>query len=157
MRGTAIFLTCATLIIGAPAHLARSGTHLTQAQVEAFFEPQGIAAFSTGGCTDKMIPTCTSYGLLPGTANGVITLKNAAGASSLVITGGTEVGHARERSLTPTGTRVSVDVRHATIVDNYITNTFTRIADRSDGFPQWEAASGNIYCDEGSHWDITYF
>lgn len=93
----------------------------------------------------------------------MITLKNAAGASSLVITGGTEVGHASGTFSHANGYKgqwrmvhrylsfavyafSSVDVRHATIVDNYITNTFTRIADRSDGFPQWEAASGNIYC-----------
>jgi hypothetical protein len=28
---------------------------------------------------------------------------------------------------------------------------------RGDGYPQWKAASGNLYCDEGSHWDITYY
>ena len=38
-------------------------------------------------------PTCTSYdGILSGTVDGVITLKNASGVSSLIITGGTEVG-----------------------------------------------------------------
>ena len=58
-------------------------------------------------------------------------------------------------------------------LSSYVTNTFTRIADRGDGYPQWQAASGNLYCvsvgidgaritandkqDEGNHWDVTFF
>jgi len=90
-------------------------------------------------------PTCTSYeGILSGTVDGVITLKNASGASSLVITGGTEVGHASGTYSHYNGYKV--DVRHTTTLDNYIHTAFTRIANRSDGYPQWQAASGNIYC-----------
>uniref|UniRef100_A0A0W0G2D6 Peptidoglycan-binding domain 1 protein n=1 Tax=Moniliophthora roreri TaxID=221103 RepID=A0A0W0G2D6_MONRR len=133
----------------------RSGTPLTQAQAEALLIPQGITASSTGGCTTKSNPSCTSYdGILSGTVDGVITLKNAAGLSSLLITGGTEVGHASGTLSHANGYKV--DVRHQTQLDNYIKTTFTQIANRGDGFPQWRAASGNIYCDEGSHWDITY-
>jgi hypothetical protein len=41
-----------------------------------------------------MNPKCTSYeGILSGTVDSVITLKKASGCD-LVITGGTEVGHA---------------------------------------------------------------
>ncbi|KAG2002292.1 hypothetical protein CC2G_004493 [Coprinopsis cinerea AmutBmut pab1-1] len=102
-------------------------------------------------------PRCTSYqGILSGTVDGVITLKNAAGVSSLVITGGTETGHATGGTYTH-GNGYKVDVRHSTQLDNYIKTAFTKIANRGDGYPQWRAASGNIYCDEGSHWDITYF
>ncbi|KAK0208761.1 hypothetical protein DFS33DRAFT_1372035 [Desarmillaria ectypa] len=135
---------------------ARSGSHLTQTQAEALLIPEGITASSTGGCTDKNKPTCTSYdGILSGTVNGVITLKNASGSSSLVITGGTETGHASGTYSHANGYKV--DVRHASVVDNYIKTHFTQIANRGDGYPQWQAASGNIYCDEGSHWDITYY
>ncbi|KAF5348162.1 hypothetical protein D9756_010750 [Leucocoprinus leucothites] len=135
---------------------ARSGTHLTQAQAEARLIPNGITASSSGGCTTRSNPTCTSYeGILSGTVDGVITLKKASGASSLVITGGTEVGHASGTFSHANGYKV--DVRHSTTLDNYIKSAFTKIANRGDGFPQWQAASGNIYCDEGTHWDITYF
>ncbi|PBK76802.1 hypothetical protein ARMSODRAFT_948642 [Armillaria solidipes] len=142
---------------GVPSPMqARSGTHLTQAQAEALLIPAGITAYSSGGCTDKTRSTCTSYdGILSGTVNGVITLKKASGSSSLVITGGTETGHASGTYSHANGYKV--DVRHATVVDNYIKSAFTRIADRGDGYPQWKAASGNIYCDEGTHWDITYY
>lgn len=134
----------------------RSGTPLTQAQAEARLIPNGITASSSGGCTTKSNPTCTSYsGILSGTVDGVITLKKASGVSSLVITGGTEVGHAS--GTYSHGNGYKVDVRHSTTLDNYIHSAFTKIANRGDGYPQWRAASGNIYCDEGSHWDITYY
>ncbi|KAG6915729.1 hypothetical protein DXG01_010251 [Tephrocybe rancida] len=153
-------------VVSTPVELeARSGTPLTQAQAEARLKPNGITASSTGGCTDRYeslnqlhtfpalpgthnvrtVSTCTSYqGILSGTVDGVITLKQASGSSSLVITGGTEVGHASGTYSHANGYKV--DVRHATAVDNYIHNTFTRIANRGDGYPQWQAASGNIYC-----------
>ncbi|KAG7092835.1 hypothetical protein E1B28_009150 [Marasmius oreades] len=133
----------------------RSGTPLTQAQAEARLKPEGITASSSGGCTSKSNKSCTSYdGILSGTVDGVITLKHASGVSSLVITGGTEVGHASGTNSHATGHKV--DVKHQTGLDNYIHSAFTKIADRSDGFPQWRAASGNLYCDEGTHWDITF-
>ncbi|GLB44938.1 hypothetical protein LshimejAT787_1900160 [Lyophyllum shimeji] len=75
--------------------VSASGTPLTQAQAEARLIPNDITAYSSGMCTDRTKPNCTSYqGILSGTVDGVITLKNAAGVPSLVITGGTEVGHA---------------------------------------------------------------
>jgi hypothetical protein len=30
-------------------------------------------------------------------------------------------------------------------------------ASPSDGAAQYQVASGNIYADEGSHWDVTYY
>lgn len=27
----------------------------------------------------------------------------------------------------------------------------------ANGYPRWQAGSGNLYCDEGSHWDITSY
>ncbi|KIY70656.1 hypothetical protein CYLTODRAFT_391787 [Cylindrobasidium torrendii FP15055 ss-10] len=137
----------ATLLVGALAapHEERSGTKLTQAQAEARLVPENIIAYSTGGCTTKTVSTCTSYdGIYSGTVDGVITLKNAAGVSGLTITGGTEVGHASGTYSHSNGYKV--DVRHQTGLDNYIHNTFTKIANRADGYPQWQAASGNLYC-----------
>ncbi|KAK0213436.1 hypothetical protein DFS33DRAFT_1458125 [Desarmillaria ectypa] len=135
---------------------ARSGTPLTQAQAEARLVPQGISAYSTGGCTIKTNPTCTSYdGILSGTVNGVISLKSGSGSSSLVITGGTETGHASGTYSHANGYKV--DIRHASAVDNYIKTRFTQIANRGDGYPQWQSPSGNLFCDEGSHWDITIY
>ncbi|GLB44936.1 hypothetical protein LshimejAT787_1900140 [Lyophyllum shimeji] len=134
----------------------RSGTHLTQAEAEARLIPNNIHASSSGGCTTRSNPTCTSYeGILSGTVDGVITLKKASGVSYLTITGGTEVGHASGTYSHYNGYKV--DVAHQTGLDNYIHSAFTRIANRGDGYPQWQAPSGNLYCDEGTHWDITYY
>ncbi|PFH46159.1 hypothetical protein AMATHDRAFT_77804 [Amanita thiersii Skay4041] len=134
---------------------SRSGVHLTQAQAEARLKPEGIYASSSGGCTDRNNPTCTSYEyILSGTVDAVITLKHASG-SAITITGGTETGHASGTYSHWNGYKV--DLHKTTTLNNYITTAFVRIANRGDGYPQWQAASGNIYCDEGTHWDVTVF
>ncbi|KAF9261182.1 hypothetical protein L218DRAFT_505104 [Marasmius fiardii PR-910] len=134
----------------------RCTNHLTQAEAEALLKPQGITASSSGGCITKSNPSCTSYdGIMNSTVHGVITLKKASGVSSLIITGGTEVGHAD--GTYSHGNGYKLDIRHSAGLDNYIHNHFTKIANRSDGFRQWKAASGNLYCDELTHWDVTYF
>jgi hypothetical protein len=90
-------------------------------------------------------PKCTSYqGILSGTIDEVIALKRMSGVGSLVITGGTEVGHASGTYSHARGYKI--DVRHSTTLDNYIHAAFTRIENRSYGYMQWRASIGNIYC-----------
>jgi len=50
-----------------------------------------------------------------------------------------------------------VDISHNSCIDGTIHNSFTYIGYRGDGYPHWEAASGNLSCDEGNHWDITAY
>jgi hypothetical protein len=117
---------------------------MTQAAAEAKLEAAGITARSTGGCTDKNVPTCTSYdGILSGTVDNVITLKKAC-ACTVIITGGTEVGHASGTYSHANGYKV--DFSKNTALNNYITSSFTRIEDRGDGYAQYKSAAGNIYC-----------
>jgi len=133
------------LVYALPNQIPLSGTHLTQSQAEARLKANGITASSSGGCTTRSNPRCTSYeGILSGTVDGVITLKKASGVGSLVITGGTEVGHASGTYSHYNGYKV--DVRHSSVLDNYIKTQFKKIENRSDGYPQWKASSGNIYC-----------
>ncbi|KAG0256903.1 hypothetical protein DFQ27_005418 [Actinomortierella ambigua] len=135
---------------------AAGGTPLSQAQAEERLVPNSITASSTGNCTNKNNPSCTSYqGILSGTVDAVIALKKASGCSSLVITGATEVGHGDGQYSHRNGHRV--DLRHQQCLDNYIKSALARIGNRSDGFPQWKAPSGIIYCDEGTHWNIVVF
>jgi hypothetical protein len=90
------------------------------------------------------VPTCTSYEQInANTVQGAITLKGACGCS-VTITGGTETGHASGTYSHWNGYKL--DFAKASGLNSYITNTFTRIANRGDGYPQWQAASGNIYC-----------
>ncbi|KAG9102781.1 hypothetical protein FRC06_001145 [Ceratobasidium sp. 370] len=141
--------------VSAAALAPRTGTPMTQAAAQAKLEAAGVYASSSGGCTSKSNPTCTSYdGILSGTVNSVITLKNASGCA-ITITGGTETGHASGTYSHANGYKV--DIRHNTCIDNYVHNSFTKIANRGDGYPQWQSAAGNIYCDEGTHWDVTYY
>jgi len=130
-------------------------TKLTQAQAASQLSAAGITWSSSGNCTTRSNPTCTSFDQInQSTVTGVITLKHASGCA-INITGGTEVGHASGTYSHYNGYKV--DVSHNSCIDGYIHTAFTRIGNRGDGYPQWQAASGNIYCDEGTHWDITYY
>ena len=129
-------LATATTMTFATTGTALAVTKLTQAQAAAQLSAAGVTHSSSGNCTDRNNSHCTSYEQInQSTVSGVITLKRASGCA-INITGGTEVGHAS---------------------DAYIKNNFSYIGLRGDGYPQWKAASGNLYCDEGNHWDITYF
>ena len=130
-------------------------TKLTQSQAASQLSAAGVTWSSSGNCTTRSNPTCTSFEQInQSTVSGVITLKHASGCA-INITGGTEVGHASGTYSHYNGYKV--DITHRTCIDGYIHNNFTRIGNRGDGYPQWQAASGNIYCDEGTHWDITYY
>jgi hypothetical protein len=130
-------------------------TKLTHSQAAAIFRAAGITWSSSGNCSDWNNSTCTSFtNINDSTVYGVRTLKQASGCA-VNITGGTEVGHASGTYSHRNGYKV--DISKYTCVGNYIHNTFTRIANRGDGAAQWRSASGNIYADEGSHWDITYY
>ncbi|KAF8744747.1 hypothetical protein RHS02_01781, partial [Rhizoctonia solani] len=173
MKFVAILAVTASVVTASVVQ--RSGTPMTQAAAQAKLQAAGIYASSSGGCTTKSNPTCTSYdGILSGTVDNVITLKNACGCA-ITITGGTETGHASGTYSHANGYKV--DIRHASGIDAYVKNSFTKIGNRGDGYPQWKSAAGNIYCvrdnsilqtklelivsrysqDEGSHWDVTYY
>ncbi|TDU87720.1 hypothetical protein EV138_1247 [Kribbella voronezhensis] len=134
---------------------ASAVTKMTQSQAASIFSAAGITWSSSGGCTTRSNSTCTSFEQINSTTvYGVRTLKQASGCA-INITGGTEVGHASGTYSHYNGYKV--DISKYTCIGNYIHNTFTRIANRGDGYPQWQSGAGNLYVDEGSHWDITYF
>lgn len=122
----------------------RSGTKLTQAQAESRLRAGGVSWTSSGGCSTKSNPTCTSFdGVYSGTVDGAVTLKEACGCS-VVITGGTETGHAG--GTYSHGNGYKFDFKKNSALNSYVTNTFTKIGNRGDGYPQWKSAAGNIYC-----------
>ena len=74
--------------------VAAPGLKLTQTEAESRIRAAGISIISSGNCSNKSNPRCTSLnGILSSTVDGIIALKRASGAS-ITITGGTEVGHA---------------------------------------------------------------
>jgi len=128
---------------------------VTQASAESQFRAAGIGWTSSGGCTTRSNPTCTSFeGIRQATIDGAITLKRASGCG-LTITGGTEVGHASGTYSHYNGYKL--DFSRTTCLTGWIHGTYTYIGLRGDGAPMYRAASGNIYADEGSHWDVTYY
>ncbi|MFC9295104.1 hypothetical protein ACFTWH_18630 [Streptomyces sp. NPDC057011] len=140
------------LVTTTDAHAAGKISHAT---ATSMFRQVGITWSSSGNCSDRNNPTCTSFEQLNlATAQGAQTLKRATGCA-LNITGGTETGHASGTYSHWNGYKL--DYAKGTCVTNYIKGTFTYIGLRGDGAPQWKSGSGNIYADEGNHWDVLYY
>ncbi|MEU0408993.1 hypothetical protein ABZ307_14445 [Streptomyces griseorubiginosus] len=130
-------------------------TKISHATATSMFAQVGITWSSSGNCSDRNNPSCTSFEQLNlATAQGAQTLKSASGCA-LNITGGTETGHASGTYSHWNGYKL--DYGKSTCIGNYINNNFTYIGLRADGAPQWRSGSGNIYADEGNHWDVIYY
>lgn len=78
------------------------------------------------------------------TIDGIRTLRSASGCA-LTITGGTETGHSSGTYSHWNGYKL--DIRPATCIDSYIAGW---------GY-QYRSGAGNLYTDEGDHWDILYY
>ncbi|MFJ2650562.1 hypothetical protein ACIO1C_28045 [Streptomyces sp. NPDC087420] len=134
---------------------AQAATKITHATATSMFSSRGITWSSSGGCSNRNNATCTSFDQLnQATAQGAQTLRSATGCA-LNITGGTETGHASGTYSHWNGYKL--DFGKSTCLTNYVKNTFTYIGVRGDGYPQWQAGSGNVYADEGNHWDVTFY
>ncbi len=146
-----------TLVVALIATLAAAqpAAAVTQASAEAQFRAAGITWSSSGNCTTRSNPRCTSFdGIRQATIDGAITLKRASGCA-LTITGGTEVGHASGTYSHYNGYKL--DFRDTTCLTNWVHRTYRYLGLRGDGAPLYQAASGNLYADEGSHWDVTFY
>ncbi|WP_425839359.1 hypothetical protein [Streptomyces fractus] len=157
---TALALTTGALFAPGFGVLATStdafaATKISHATATSMFRSAGITWSSSGGCSDRNVSTCTSFDQLNlATAQGAQTLKSASGCA-LNITGGTETGHASGTYSHWNGYKL--DFGKSTCLTNYIKSHFSYIGLRGDGAPQYKAASGNVYADEGSHWDVTFY
>ncbi|ATZ22220.1 hypothetical protein ACFZBM_17050 [Streptomyces lavendulae] len=134
---------------------AHAATKISHATATSMFRQAGIAWSSSGNCSDRNNPTCTSFDQLNlATAQGAQTLKSATGCA-LTITGGTETGHASGTYSHWNGYKL--DYAKASCLTSYVKNTFSYIGLRGDGAPMWQSGSGNVYADEGNHWDVLYY
>ena len=145
----------AFLTLGGALAAAAPASAVTQSSAQSQLQAAGIYASSSGGCTTRSNSTCTSYdGIRQATIDGAITLKRASGCG-LTVTGGTEVGHASGTYSHYNGYKL--DFSRTTCLTNWVHNTYSYIGVRGDGAAQYQSASGNIYADEGNHWDVTYY
>ncbi|MFD7341252.1 hypothetical protein ACFV98_35515 [Streptomyces violascens] len=146
--------------LAAGALLAFAGTadaavvKLSQSAAASQLSAAGVTHSSSGGCTTRSNSTCTSYEQInQATVDGLRTLKSAS-KCAINVTGGTEVGHASGTYSHYNGYKA--DISRNSCIDSYVMNSFTHIATRSDGATRWRSSAGNVYANEGSHWDITY-
>ncbi|QWF79144.1 hypothetical protein [Amycolatopsis sp. CA-230715] len=145
-------VTAGALASAAPASAAPA--KLSQSAAAAKLGAAGITHSSSGGCTARSKPTCTSYEQInASTVDGISTLKRASGCG-INITGGTEVGHAAGTYSHYNGYKV--DITPNSCVSAYIRRSFTRIVPPSFGSEQYRSSAGNTYTYEGNHWDIEY-
>lgn len=144
-----------SVALGGAVALAAPASAVTQASAQSQLQAAGIYASSSGGCTTQTNSTCTSYdGIRQATVDGAITLRNASGCG-LTITGGTEVGHAGGTYSHEAGYKL--DFSRTTCLDSWVTSTYTYSGLRGDGYPMYTAGSGNVYTNEGNHWDVVYY
>jgi hypothetical protein len=146
----AVLVALTALVAGAlPA------SAVTQSSAASQFSAAGITWSSSGGCTTRSNSTCTSFdGIRQTTIDGAKTLKSASGCA-LNITGGTEVGHASGTYSHYNGYKL--DFSRTSCLTGWVHGTYTYIGLRGDGAPMYRAASGNVYADEGNHWDVTFY
>jgi hypothetical protein len=146
-----VLLTTLGLTFG----IAGTASAVTHASAASQFSAAGVGWTSSGGCSDPGNSTCTSFeGLRQASVDGAITLKIASGCG-LTITGGTETGHAGGQYSHAAGYKL--DFSRTACLTSWIQGAYTYIGQRSDGAAMYEAASGNLYADEGNHWDVTFY
>jgi hypothetical protein len=132
------------------AQAGATGKELSHKAAAAKLRAAGIGWSSSGGCGNRNNPTCTSFsGIKSGTVSGVISFKKASHCK-ITVTGGTETGHASGTYSHWNGYKV--DVAITSCVSNHIKRNYTAI-----GGSKWRSSSGNVYFNEGNHWDITYY
>ncbi|MDH6708827.1 peptidoglycan hydrolase-like protein with peptidoglycan-binding domain [Kitasatospora sp. MAA19] len=147
--------TWAALVSGGGSTGGGGGDTLSQSQAASMLSSAGITWSSSGGCSDRNNSSCTSFdGLRRASADGAVALKHAVGSCPLNITGGTETGHAS--GTYSHGNGYKLDFGMMSCLTNYITGNFAHSGTRADGADLWTAPSGNIYANEGSHWDVTF-
>lgn len=161
LRNTAIGASALALAFFSSTAVAQAAPTDTKAPVGALaklshgtaaaqLSNAGIGIRSSGGCSDRNNPTCTSLEQVnSATIQGAITLKGATGCA-MTVTGGTETGHASGTYSHWNGYKL--DFAMSSCLTNYITGTFTSI-----GGSKWRSGSGNIYYNEVNHWDVTYY
>lgn len=121
----------------------------SHAEAIAQLKKNDILVVSTGGCDDAKKSNCTSLdGVKQNTIQRITELQKASG-DQLIITGGTETGHANGTYSHSEGYKI--DLRPTTKLNNYITSNFEKIGDN-----KYKDSNGNTYWRHPpDHWDVT--
>ncbi|MCW2865516.1 MAG: hypothetical protein JWP48_7224 [Actinoallomurus sp.] len=153
---------CAMAFFALTAGTAHAWTHdrkapsapLHHAEAGSFLRAAGLRWISSGHCTRRTNPHCTSFdGLRPATLDGVLRLREAS-RCGLVISGGTERGHARSEF--SHGRGYKLDILPNRCLNRFVRHSYQRIHTRGDGAALYRAAGRSLFAREPSHWDITF-
>jgi len=98
-------------------------------------------------------PRTSLEGIRVNTINAIVALNRAIGGG-IVITGGTESGHASGTYSHANGYKV--DLRLNSTLNNYIERNFRRDGSVG-GFPAYRCPAGNLYVRESTHWDVVVY
>lgn len=140
-----------TVSVSTPA-FAHTAT-ISQGTAEGILRNGSVTWSSSGGCSYRYNSSCTSFDQIRhSTVEGAVALRQSGCAVN--ITGGTEVGHSSGTYSHFNGWKI--DITKYTCITNYI-HRFSYIGLRGDGAPMYRSGSGNVYADEGSHWDLTLY
>jgi hypothetical protein len=144
---TAAFFGTAQFASAAPAKL-------THTEALSRLASAGITISSSGGCTTRSDPNCTSLEQInTTTVTDAIALRTSS-RCAIVVTGGTEVGHADLPFSHYEGYKI--DIRLNSCVTGYLRSTFEPVVPPALGTEQYRSADGDLYSYEGNHWDIEF-
>lgn len=147
-RGTLLNLDLSRVI---PRHAT---VRMSHAHAEHYLLGAGLRYKSTGHCTDRRVSTCTSLDTIrTGTIAQIIRLRHKSGCP-IMVTGGTETGHAPGRY--SHGKGYKLDISHNNCIDRYIHQHSSPRGVRGDGARLYRSPSGTLYADESDHWDILF-
>jgi hypothetical protein len=125
-----------------------------QQQAGSLLRAAGLRWISSGHCTRRRNPHCTSFdGLQPSTLDGVLRLRENS-RCGLVISGGTERGHASGPY--SHGAGYKLDILPNRCINHFVRRNYRRIHTRGDGAPVYQDAERSLFAREPSHWDITF-
>jgi hypothetical protein len=131
-----------------------AGSRLSHIQAVRVLHAAGISLRSSGACGDRDRSVCTSLdGIRRSAIQGLLTLRRNSGCP-IVVTGGTEAGHAKGRY--SHGNGYKVDVQSDRCVTGHIMRITRYAGTRDDGADSYRARDGSMYYREPDHWDILF-
>jgi hypothetical protein len=138
----------------APQTMMTKAVRLRQHIAESTLRLNGIKLRSNGSCTKRRNSSCTSLdGIRRHSIDGLVAFRRQS-RCRIVVSGGTEAGHAHGRYSHWNGYKI--DVLPNRCVDRYISKRFRSAGVRGDGAQLHRSSAGVLYADEGSHWDLLF-
>ncbi|MER5645006.1 hypothetical protein [Streptosporangium sp. NPDC002524] len=138
------------------AQQAQHPTRLQQTDAKRLLKAAGLRWTSSGKCANRQGRNCTSLDAVRSTTvSSAIDLKRRSGCP-LVVTGGTEVGHAPGPYSHYEGYKL--DIKPNACVNRYITKNYPPQGVRGDGARLYgqSPTSGPLFAREADHWDILF-